>query len=180
MGTSRVPADVDLPAFAEQHLLYELEMLTRVAYRLHDHPPIRPDPIVESALIESFAVHARNLLSFFYDEPRKEDDAVAGDFVSGWQAPGLPADLRDLAVQVNKQIAHLTYTRARLTEQQQRWYVAKIGRALAEIMDEFVDQAPAELLSQKFTSGAHECIHMLRIESKQQRPDAGVATSGAF
>lgn len=65
-----------------------------------------------NALIESFAVHARNLMDFFLSTP-KGDDAVAAHFTATgtFAATATCAIPKDLRTRLNKQIAHLTYSR---------------------------------------------------------------------
>jgi len=39
---------------------------------------------MRSVLIESYVIHLRNLIDFFYAPRVKEDDVIAADFCPGW------------------------------------------------------------------------------------------------
>lgn len=96
------------PAFLAEHYLYELNML-RAAHALL---PRMATQALANALIESFVVHARNLMDFFLSAPRG-DDAVAAHFTADgtFAAAATRAVPKDLRIRLNKQIAHLTYSR---------------------------------------------------------------------
>jgi hypothetical protein len=53
------------PPDREYHLDYEIWMLEQTYTRLRD------DEVIKNAIIESFCVHARNLLEFFWKEAPK-------------------------------------------------------------------------------------------------------------
>src|SRR5262245_6447842 len=55
------------------HLAYEVSMLVRIAEHLHAHTDPQSDTeiMINNALIEAFAVHARNVADFLNDKVRK-------------------------------------------------------------------------------------------------------------
>ena len=96
------------PAYLAEHYLYEVNML-RAAHGLLASAASQAHA---NALIESFAVHARNLMDFFLSAARG-DDAVASHFTASgtFAATATRAIPGDLRTRLNKQIAHLTYSR---------------------------------------------------------------------
>ncbi len=65
------------------HLFYEIWMFYEVAGVLNRDPP--GNTVYTNVHLESFAIHARILLDFFYNEPR-QDDVVAGHYIKDWKS----------------------------------------------------------------------------------------------
>ena len=77
-------------------------------------PPDRGFPL--SASLESFAIHLRNLIDFFYTQSgnAQTDDLVAANFFdspSAWNLGAMPQLLKDARERANKEISHITYKR---------------------------------------------------------------------
>jgi hypothetical protein len=100
----------------EHHLVYEINMF-RHAYNFLRVPAWSQE--MANALIESFCVHARNLIDFFseYSEtPGQSRDYIgARHFCKDFQSwtKGGPTD--DVKNRLNRQISHLTYDREAAT-----------------------------------------------------------------
>jgi len=75
MATRIVYTNQQLLDYSEEHLRYEFQMLRFVAERIPS-----AEGFARSALIESFAVHFRNLADFFYPGKLLADDLTAADF----------------------------------------------------------------------------------------------------
>jgi len=60
-----------------------------------------------SALLESFGIHLRNLIDFFYTSRLKPDDVIAEDFCPGWSET-ISGTLKAAKEGANKEISHLT------------------------------------------------------------------------
>ncbi len=111
-----------MEAFDHQ-LVYEVDMFYRT-YNFLDVPAWSPG--LANAIIESFCVHARNLIEFFDQESATPGQARsnymgAKHFCDGyipWTKGGPSNDLRG---RLNRQISHLTYDRTSKEEE-------KIGR----------------------------------------------------
>jgi hypothetical protein len=89
-----------------EHLDYEIKMLHETRKALMGEPV--PTGIIANALMESFAIHARNLNEFFFENSRlKASDFAIGDY----KKPENPHDRKLLFDKINKQIAHLTKDR---------------------------------------------------------------------
>jgi hypothetical protein len=90
------------------HVLYEIQMLVDCSRKLATTQ--HSDCVTHNALVESRALHARNLIDFFTftRETAREDDLVSSDF-------GLPtapiSNADQIRRRVGKQVAHLTMER---------------------------------------------------------------------
>src|SRR5262245_16629784 len=100
----------DLKEVLGRHLVYEGWMLIETRRRLLGATDemvrnvVRTDTVVRNALIESFCVHARNLIRFFRDR----DDAKASKFTDVAYTPfANGAIASDLVSKLNDQIMHL-------------------------------------------------------------------------
>jgi hypothetical protein len=110
-----------------RHLAYELEQLVDAATRL----PWAMDLVVDRALFESFAIHARCVAEFFLhsDDQDLRPSHYVDDFV-GWRRGNPPAPvLDDLRIRVGKLI-HLTEERIASTEAERE----PVATALDEAM----------------------------------------------
>jgi hypothetical protein len=147
-------SDRELIAFSE-HLLYDVQLffhesraLTRTRLELMPSLPWE----VEMALVESFAMHARALVDFFFREKGRSDDAFASHFFSHrtWeklrlsQGPWISEVRQPALDRFGKEIAHLNYHRVTLAEQARGWPVVQIAGAIGEVLWVFganVDQS---------------------------------------
>ena len=110
--------------------------------------------VLHNALIESFALHARVLLDFFYGsaKSRNQDDVLAEHFFHDaeiWHAkrPHLSDDDRKLIKRrVGKEIAHLTYARQMVDPEDKPWPITDIVDVIDAAANKFFDLAPMELL----------------------------------
>src|SRR5205809_3763006 len=90
-----------------------------------------PSTTLKNCAIESFALHARNLIDFFYTPPAKADDVVAAHFFTdpgAWDShrPACPAALGDAKGRANKEVSHLTYGRLLVAPDKKQWPVDEI------------------------------------------------------
>ena len=97
--------------YLEEHISYEVVMLNYTFMRLLILRPSTPEEQLDfNAYLESFGVHARNLVAFLSEESTG-DDQNASDYVPDFEAPD-QARLQRLLVRLEKQILHLTAFRA--------------------------------------------------------------------
>ena len=108
---------------------------------------------VHNAVLESFALHARNLLHFLYPENEKKDDVLACDFFDDpdtWTnlRPDVSATLKEVRRKTNKQCAHVTYERIRLESQPERkgWKFGQIAVGIEQIIGMFIRNVPPDRL----------------------------------
>src|SRR5947209_9476026 len=132
--TSKTPADL---IAASEPLGYEIDMLFGTAEGLTSR--LFGPGVIQNALIESFAMHARALLAFLYPEKkmRKEGDITANDYITDW--PGKrPAEadiLKPVHHRTNKEIAHLTRARVGLTDEAKGWKPDEITTEIGKVLD---------------------------------------------
>jgi hypothetical protein len=148
---------------------YEWEMLYSTLQSLQDLRRCRADPAgmapalaaiqfvgtslndrLESALLESFLLHARSLRDFFYSDRKTfKDDVLAGDFFDDpdhWRKvrPLLGPHLSVSRGRLNKALAHLSYERIELSEADRLWDVKTIDTELEVVKDAFLAALPVE------------------------------------
>ena len=107
-------------AYLEERISYELVMLNYTFMRLLTSRPSIPEGQLDfNAYLESFGVHARNLVAFL-SEKSPGGGRNASDYVSGFDAPG-QARLRRALLRLEKQILRVTALRA--TDPQEKFTV---------------------------------------------------------
>jgi hypothetical protein len=96
----------------EEHLPYELDMFEDAFLWLNadEYTEQRKENFLKNAAIESFWVHARNLIEFFA-QPKNADagGTVSAKDFTGTYYPNL--NMRTLDTEINEQICHLRYDR---------------------------------------------------------------------
>ena len=121
------------------HLRYEFQMSLATA-RLIQVGGLSADHAY--ALLESWVLHVRNLIDFFYT-PKKFDDIVMVEFVHNGQEvgdfPEITTELERARERANKEMAHLTYSRVGKSDADRQWAVGLITIQLIERMKAFAD-----------------------------------------
>jgi hypothetical protein len=135
---------------------YELLMFRTLARALATD--VFGEGSLHNAVLESFTVHARNLLDFLFVESPREDDVVAADFLDSpeiWpEARGeMPEVLNDVNRRVGKEVVHLTYARLAVTPDQKPWPFLAITDAMQAIMTRFATPVPPSRLSAEWRRG---------------------------
>jgi hypothetical protein len=163
MPERRKPTDKELRAFSG-HLLYEIEMFSATVGVLAVVIELERSNMrttLRNALMESWALHLRNLLSFLYDRRAGKGDVVAADFVgSGWAAKrGPKPDVLKLAhAKASKEMAHMSWLRSQLTDDQREWHHVPIIAALGNTLHAFLDIPPAALVIDGFHDRARRAL----------------------
>jgi hypothetical protein len=161
MSERRIPPDQSehLPPYFERNaadvkpeewptyepLAYEVWMLEAVARRLAALPADESlrdeDRPLKNALLESFALHFRNLAEFLWPSknPRRTDVAI-GHFTQGW-SPNQPRP-DDLFDRVGREVGHLTTYRLSGDHPRKRWDVVDCIRVL-RVLDAVVQRPNA-------------------------------------
>jgi hypothetical protein len=144
---ARKPRTADELQTILPHVSYEWAMLKGTIALLATTPA--DQTVLVNALIESCTIHARALMAFLYPGARHPDDVLAEDFfVAGdWerQRPPAPPEFGPARNRVNKEIAHLTYTRRAVTPEIKSWELVSLGNAILRIMDIFFGALPPHL-----------------------------------
>ena len=139
------------------HLFYELWMLEGAVQVLR--LPLLGRGVLANAVVESFAVHARALHDFFYRDRTKPDDVIASDYFdspSDWVAlRGEPADeLAKAVARVNKEVAHLTFSRLSVLPEEKGWSVAEIASCLSSVAGSWRHSARPDWLGPSWLQNA--------------------------
>jgi hypothetical protein len=116
MSPRIVYSNQQLLDYSKEHLLYELYMFRWLSENLP-----ADKGFLLSALLESFAIHLRGLIDFFYTraERAQDDDLVAADFFDSpdtWDPGIIPKSLFDARTRTNKEVGHITYERKAETD----------------------------------------------------------------
>lgn len=140
-GWMSQPRSKDQLARALADLDYEYTMLTAVARAMGSG--IAAQSLLNNALLESFVIHFRALLDFFYPQTNaKADDVLATDFFNDpteWERvrPSLSDVLKRGRTRAHKEIAHLTYARQDVTSETKPWPFAQIANEIENLMQLF-------------------------------------------
>ena len=98
-------------AYLEEHLSYEMVMLNYTFMRVLTLRPSTPEGQLDcNAFLESFALHARNLVDFFSERSR-ENCRNASDYVTDFEAPDQTRVKQALA-RLDRQTLHMTSLQA--------------------------------------------------------------------
>jgi hypothetical protein len=106
-------------------------------------------PNVENALIESRLLHVRTLVDFFEAAPSANDDVLASHY--GFPQTTLPID-RIYRQRLNKDLAHLTYSRTKRTAADKVWPYERVVLPVLEQGSAFIDH----LMKSQLPTGPHD------------------------
>jgi hypothetical protein len=110
------------------HIVYEIMMFNGTNMKLQTGVS---DQFEKNILLESFAIHCRNLFDFFYKKRKYVDDIVAYDYISQKKQfiheRTKTRILKNLTEKANKQVAHLTYKRNNYNRRTKGWSVGIIA-----------------------------------------------------
>jgi hypothetical protein len=162
-GLLPVPlSDAKLLEYSKEHVVYEWSSLINAAASLGNLSEEFPrcawvghalhqgqERMLTNFLLESFAVHLRNLIDFVdHSETPYETDVVAADFYEEprrWQVT-LPPALALARTQAHKQIAHLTTDRPFGDDGRKKWHIRECVGSIHELLVRFATgAAPARL-----------------------------------
>jgi hypothetical protein len=132
---------------ASDHLSYEMNMLQTLALGMAFGFAGQKSPI-NNAFLESFGIHARALICFFYAEKPQDDDIIAEDFVSEWRTvrPSITQVLEMARKHANKDIAHLSYDRLKVIPEEKPWDFPSIWNKMGEVVEKFLSAIPERLM----------------------------------
>lgn len=135
---------------ASSHLYYEYAMLRSVVNGILSC--FCTSGWLANAMIESFVIHLRVLIEFFYPSGNpREDDVIAGDYfdeISDWERirPTISGLLDEARKRAHKDLAHLTYTRISRGDGEKKWAFADLLNELDSLMKLFLSKASKDRL----------------------------------
>jgi hypothetical protein len=147
--TTPAMTDQQLIDYSGEHLMHELSMLWELAEIL----PQRTKGTAEYvALLESFAIHLRNLIEFFCFV--SEGDYVRAqeffDDPSAWPARSkLTPNLKDALRRANEEVSHLTTGRISGSPPEKAWDTTALLTEIGTVAREFATKASAKKLHSK-------------------------------
>jgi hypothetical protein len=138
---------------ASDHLHYEISMFQSLVQGMASG--IAGNSVINNSLLESFGIHVRALVWFFYAEKPYPDDVIAEDFflsASEWQLarPSLTQVLETAKKRADKEIAHLTYARLDVTPEQKPWEFLPIFSDMNRVVGIFLNTIPEHLLGERW------------------------------
>ncbi len=138
--------DQQLLDFSQEHLMYELNIFRWLV----DTIAKTPKGFSLSAYLESFTVHLRGLVDFFYnDRHEKPDDVIAADFfdtAGAWTPGAKPQKLVDACTRMNKEVGHITFTRKSGMDPTKPWPVDELFNEILPIARKFAKGASPKKL----------------------------------
>lgn len=149
--TLRIPTPEEL-RIASNWLIYEYWMLKGLAQLLQRNDEVTENGLLRNAMLDSFLIHARALVDFFYRKPEHPDDVVAGHYFSGtekavWEEhySENPAWFENTRTQINKGVAHISDARRK-----DSWDFLLIEREISKAFDNFVNCVSLDLLGTRW------------------------------
>jgi hypothetical protein len=164
---------------ASKDLLYEYRMLLHAASFLGQG--ITAGSPMSNCMLESFLVHLRNLIDFFYIPKNKmDDDCLASDFFEApnrWRPPQprLTDPLKSAKRGINKRMVHLSYRRRDVAPYAKEWHVSDLANEIIEAMHAFTDQVDPRLVSPDWSSEDER----LRLGELEERASVGAVVGSA-
>jgi len=141
--------DQELSEYSREHVVYELWMFRSVGGALIS--PIQMTQALRNALIESFAIHLRNLIDFFYPTQIQADDVVAAEFFDDparWATIStISTTLSSARVRAHKEVSHLTRKRIAGAPPEKGWNVGSLSQEIKSILRQFVASASPQKIA---------------------------------
>lgn len=118
-------------AYLEEHVSYEVVMLNYTFMRLMTLQPSTPEEQLDcNAFLESFGVHAKNLVDFL-SEQSPENSRNASDYITDFEAPD-QTKVKPALARLERQILDVTSLRA--TDPQEKFNVGDARELYAWIV----------------------------------------------
>jgi len=125
--------------------------------RLIENEVVQQIDSLRNAVVESFAIHMRVLVKFFFDKKPQDTDVVAADFFNDsitWNTirdqVADEVEIVKLCHRVNKEVAHLTYDRLNVKPEEKGWLKTG-GRAydiIARAYQKFIATVPEDVIGE--------------------------------
>ncbi len=135
---------------ASGHLRYEITMFITLAKALASG--IFGNSNLNNAVLEAFTLHTRVLLDFFYhQETPHRDDVIIEDYYHDpqlirEQIPEKSKLLSGVHKRVGKEVAHLTYYRRQVKQEDKPWEFLKISKEIEGLVNAFASSVPLDTL----------------------------------
>lgn len=110
---------------------------------------------LNNSIVESFAIHARVLLEFFYGHGKKPTDARATDFIDPLVLRANPRPkesprLLRVRSRAGFQVSHLSYLRTNVKSEEKNWDYSDIWADINDLVNWFTLTATPDLFGEDF------------------------------
>jgi hypothetical protein len=135
---------------ASDALEYELRMLNEVTIMLPKHQ----FGVIHNAMVESYVVHMRILIEFFYPTSRAKNDPdtiIVSDFLYDVCQPKneIHELLKNNRERAHKLLAHLSYSRVQKYKNDKAWPYPIITENLNNLFRDFFKNVPEDRIGNK-------------------------------
>ena len=147
--------DQELKLYFNEHIRYEMQQLINATDAIIRQLPIQNG--LQYMIVESFAIHLRNLITFLYPYSKRENDVCAEDFfidVNTWHnlRPAIDKTLDHAKNRADKEVGHLTTLRQFGVPESKKWDVSLLTDEVMPILKLFCESADKSDLSKDFES----------------------------
>jgi hypothetical protein len=85
----------------------------------------------------------------------KDSNAIARDWIEGWEAPEMSERLANVKDRVGKEMVHLTHNRLDVAEDEKGWTVLAIGPEVVGAFGKFATEVPDDLVPEGWRGRAY-------------------------
>lgn len=137
-------SDQQFLEYFSEHIRYEIQMLLSVTNGILQKFVVPQG--LQHAPVESYAVHLRNMINFFFPPSSRDTDVCAKDFFINeetWEKvrPQLSETLAIAKIRADKEVGHLTTSRLSGTPKGKEWDVKNLTGELMPLFIFFCQSA---------------------------------------
>jgi hypothetical protein len=126
--------------FFLEHVRYEVQSLLNATIAIEKRMVVPQG--LQCMIVESFSIHLRNLITFFYPYTSRPDDVCAKDFFvkeNSWEEvrPKLNDVLKQAKTRADVEVGHLTTFRKNGTSENKDWDVKRLTAEIVPIFELF-------------------------------------------
>jgi hypothetical protein len=139
---STLLTETQLRSYSDEHLAYEATALFLAGRTMERFA--RPSNLgelgIQLAVIESFALHVRNMIDFFFAKHPQATDVIAGHFFDDWETtrPALSVALETARGRASREVAQLTTLRIAGTPVNKLWQPQPLLTELRSVIGKFL------------------------------------------
>jgi hypothetical protein len=156
-----------LQRYSREHLLYEVGMFFQLGRLLMASPflaiPAEAAVVMHNAAVETFAVHLRNLLDFFYTQKPFKTDMIAAMFEDAGKLPAVPPKSSMLItahLKAHKELSHLTTEREPEGSLEKDWKLHLLVMEIKQLFEKFLHTASAARVDPEFIEHTRKLLTM--------------------
>ena len=150
-----------LREYSKEHLWYEVFMFFQPSRVRLQSTSRDIEVLLTNILIDASVLHLRNLLDFFYSEPRRTDVSAAMFYDTQKLPTSFPVEseaLKKAHRRAHKEVNHLTTERLWPGDPEKNWNFDALRQEIAPVLKTFVETASPERLHPDFVLNATELL----------------------